>query len=134
VKKVSLRHQVRTRKTNESELLMTCRKAIQPTSKLGSVVDPGEALTEPVYGQRGVRHGGSVSLVQALVRNVGTWCVDVKGEARPGGPRECESTDATRRDGTACSSDEASETMWSEGAVSLSQSQWPTGYGRSLWL
>jgi hypothetical protein len=111
---------------------MTCRKAIQPTSKPGSVVDPGEVLTEPVYGQHGVRHGGSVSLVQALVRNVGTWCVDVKGEARTGGPWEGKSTDATHRDGTARSSDKVSETTWSEGAVSLSQSQWPTGYGRRL--
>lgn len=57
---------------NESEQSMTCRKAVQPTSKPDSVVDPGQAQTKPVYGLSGVRRRGCMNLIQAFVWNVGT--------------------------------------------------------------
>jgi hypothetical protein len=42
-----------------------------------------------------------VTLIQALVRNVGTWRSDAKGEARVGGPHKGESTEAEHRGGAA---------------------------------
>ena len=46
--------------------------------------------------------------MQALVRNVGTWRPDAKGEIQVGGPHEGESTDAGHRDGVTRSSVEGS--------------------------
>lgn len=57
---------------------MTCRKAIKLTSKPESVVAPGGAQTEPVYGLSGVRCRGSMSLIQALMWNVGTYWLNDK--------------------------------------------------------
>jgi hypothetical protein len=45
--KVLRKYQVRNKKMNESEQLMTCRKANQLTSKLGSVVGPGQIQRFP---------------------------------------------------------------------------------------
>lgn len=64
---------------NESEQSMTCRKANQLTSKPDSVIDPGQIQTVPVYGLGGVRCRGCMSLVQALLWNVGTCWFNVKG-------------------------------------------------------
>ena len=41
---------------------------------------PGAYSAEPADCSGGVRHGGGVSVVRALVRNVGTCCPDAKGE------------------------------------------------------
>jgi hypothetical protein len=60
----------------------------------------------PVYCPHGVRHEGSMTLLWASVRNVGTGRSDVKGEALVGGPHEGESTDAEHRDGLPRSSRE----------------------------
>lgn len=57
---------------NESEQSMTCRKAIQLTSKPDSVIDPGRAQIMPVYRLSDVRCRGCMSLIQALLWNVGT--------------------------------------------------------------
>ena len=46
-----------------------------------------------------------MTLVQALVRNVGTCRPDAKGEVQVEAPRD-ERTDAGHRGGVACSSDE----------------------------
>lgn len=64
---------------NASEQSMTCRKANQPTSKPDSVVDPGQTQTGPVYGLGGVRRRGCMSLIQALMWNVGTCWLNAKG-------------------------------------------------------
>jgi hypothetical protein len=73
---------VRTRKANESEPLMSCRKVkdVIETGLLYRVRD--RVWEEPVYCPDGGRGKGGASLVQAFMRNVGTWRPDVKGEAR----------------------------------------------------
>ncbi len=60
----------------------------------------------PVYCPGGIRHEGGVTVIQALVRNVGTCRSDAKGEVRVGGPHKDESTDAERRGGAVRSRDE----------------------------
>ncbi len=89
--------QVRIKKTNASEPLMTCRKTpsdvetgIETLSREG-----GGGL--PVYGSTGVRHEGGVILIQAWVRNVGTCRPDAKGGAQAGSPRKRPSTKAGHR-------------------------------------
>ena len=64
---------------NASEQLMTCRKANQLTSKPDSVIDPGQLQALPVYGLKGVRCRGCMILIQALMWNVGTCWLNVKG-------------------------------------------------------
>ena len=100
--------QVRIKKTNASEPLMKCRKnesdvetGIETLSREGS-----GGL--PVYGSTGVRHEGGVILIQAWVRNVGTYRSDAKGEAQVGSPRKRPSTDAGHRGGVAHSRKESS--------------------------
>ena len=90
---------------NESEQSMTCRKANQLTSKLGSVVGPGQIQTVPVYGLGGVRCRGCMILFQALMWNVGTCWFNVKGrEVAVLG--DFASTNVNQRDGATRSSDE----------------------------
>lgn len=48
-----------------------------------------------------------MTLIQALMRNVGTCRPDAKGDGRAGGPREPQSTDAGHRGGAARTSGEA---------------------------
>ena len=60
----------------------------------------------PVYCPTGTRHEGGVTLILALVRNVGTCRPDAKGEIQANGLREGESTDAGHRGGVARSRDE----------------------------
>ena len=56
----------------------------------------------------GIRHEGGVTLIQALVRNVGTCCPDAKGEAQADSLRESERTEAGHRGGVARSRAEGS--------------------------
>jgi len=74
------RDQVRIRKANESEPLMSCRKVtdVIETGLLYRVRD--RVWGKPVYCPDGGRQKGGASLVQAFMRNVGTWRSDVKGE------------------------------------------------------
>ena len=113
---------------NESEQLMTCRKAIQLTSKPDGVVSPGQIQTIPVYGLGDVRCRGCMILIQALLWNVGTYWFNVKG--RGFGVTETTSTKVNQRGGVACSSDEICESRWSEGATLFSQNFWTTIKGR----
>lgn len=53
----------------------------------------------PVYCSTGVRHEGSVTLVQALTRNVGTCRSDDKGEVQANRLCKGESTNAGHRGG-----------------------------------
>lgn len=50
------------------------------SSKPGGVVGLGQAWKTPAYGPSGGRHEGDVKVIWALVRNVGTYDVDDKGE------------------------------------------------------
>jgi retron-type reverse transcriptase len=65
-------------KTNASEPLLTCRKRRDVHRNRAPVVGSGQTRGEPVDCSRGDRHEDGVSTAQALVRNVGTFCLDVK--------------------------------------------------------
>ena len=65
-------------------------------------------MGKPADCPSGVRHRSGVTLIQALVRNVGTCRPDDKGETQVRGPHEGESTDAGHRDGAARSREEGS--------------------------
>lgn len=60
-------------------------------------------------GPCGIRLEGGVNPDQALVRNVGTCCLDAKGDVQVGDPHEDSSTNARRRGGVARSRVEGSE-------------------------
>ena len=62
----------------------------------------------PADGHIGIRHGGGMTLSQALVGNLGTCRSDVKGEAQADSLRESQSTNAEHRDGDVRSRDEGS--------------------------
>lgn len=100
--------QVRFKETNASELLMTCRKVYKRCQNREGVVGPGQGWGKPDYCPTGIRHEGGVTLIQALVRNVGTCRPDVKGEAQADSLRKSQSTDAGHRDGVARSRVEGS--------------------------
>jgi hypothetical protein len=100
--------QVRFKETNASELLMTCRKVYKRCQNREGVVGPGQGWGIPDYCPTGIRHEGGVTLIQALVRNVGTCRPDVKGEAQADSLRKSQSTDAGHRDGVARSRVEGS--------------------------
>ena len=100
--------QVRIKKTNASEPLMTCRKTSSDV-ETGIETLSREAGGElPVYCSTGVRHEGGVILIQAWVRNVGTCRPDAKGDAQAGSPRKRQSTEAGHRGGVAHSRIEGS--------------------------
>jgi retron-type reverse transcriptase len=65
-------------KTNASEPLLTCRKRRDVHRNRAPVVGSGQARGKPVDCSRGDRHEDGVSTAQALVWNVGTFCLDVK--------------------------------------------------------
>ena len=71
---------MRIGKTNESKPLMKCRKRRDAIETGLQLLVRDEARGEPVDYPSDGRHEGGVSPVQALVRNVGTCCLDVKGE------------------------------------------------------
>ncbi len=87
---------------------MTCRKRRNDVKTGGESLTRDEFGGRPAYCPGGVRHEGGVTLIQALVWNVGTCRPDVKGEAQVGRPHKGESTDAGHRGGVARSSDEGS--------------------------
>jgi len=65
-----------------------------------------KSLRSLLYGRSGIRHGGGLSLEEAIVGN-GTSVSDVNGEATSGRNHEGDSTNATPRGGLPRSSDEA---------------------------
>lgn len=74
--------QVWIRKTNESEPLMRRRNVptVIETRPLWRPWD--EARKGPVYGPGDDRRIGGVSLIQAFMRNMGTWRPDAKGDTQ----------------------------------------------------
>ena len=100
--------QVRIKKTNASEPLMTCRKTLNGVETGIKTLSRETGGGGPVYGSTGVRHEGGVILIQAWVRNVGTCRSDAKGDAQVGSPRKRPSTDAEHRGGVAHSREERS--------------------------
>ena len=82
-----------------SEPLRTCRKALGDVKTGGNLVNPGAVWGEPVDCPHGVRHGGGVTLIWALVWNVGTCRSAAKGEAQVGSPHKSKSTETEHRGG-----------------------------------
>ena len=69
---------------------------------------PGQDWGMPADGPIGIRHKGGVTLIQALVRNLGTCRLDAKGEIQADRLRKDQSADARHRGGSARSRDEGS--------------------------
>jgi len=80
----------------------------------------------------GVRHVGGVSLILALMWNVGTCRPAAKGRVQVGSPHENARTDAGHRGGVTRSNDEAPERGRSEGVASFRLARRSTGNGRNL--
>jgi len=74
--------QVRARKANASEPLMSCRKAHKCHRNQTTFAVCEEVQRGPAYWLGGGRQIDGASLVQAFMRNVGTWRSDVKGETQ----------------------------------------------------
>jgi len=100
--------QVGSKEMSVSELLRTCRKGLGDVKTGGIFVNPGPVWGIPVYCPHGVRHEGSMTLLWASVRNVGTCGSDAKGETQMGSPYKSESTEAEHRGGAAHSRAEGS--------------------------
>ena len=96
--------QVCTRKANESEPRMFCRKTPNRHQNQADLAAWDQVQQEPVYGLDGDRQFSGASLAQAFMRNMGTWRSDAKGETQKGSTREGQSTNAERRGGSARSS------------------------------
>jgi hypothetical protein len=87
MEKAGRTRQVRAGKANVSEPLTTCRKRRDVIETRLQSLAWDEAREAPVYCPSGDRHEGGASPAQALVRNVGTCCPDVKGELRVEDPQ-----------------------------------------------
>jgi hypothetical protein len=72
--------QVSIEETNASEPLMTCRKRRNDVETTGQSLSWDKSGEVPVDGPDGIRHGGGVTSMQALVWNAGTCRPDAKGE------------------------------------------------------
>ena len=72
--------QVGAGKTNESEPLATCRKLMDAIETRLQSLAWDKARGMPVDCSSGGRHKDGVSPAQALVRNVGTYRLDAKGD------------------------------------------------------
>jgi hypothetical protein len=98
-KRREVSRQVRTRKANESEPLMSCRKLHNCHRNQTSFAVCEEAQRGPAYWLGGGRQIDGAILVQAFMWNVGTWRSDAKGAAqgagtpRVGVPRRSAGTD-----------------------------------------
>jgi hypothetical protein len=80
--KGGLNRQVRAGKANVSEPLLTCRKRKDVIESRLQSLACDEARGEPADCPSDDRHEGGASPAQALVRNVGTYHLDAKGELR----------------------------------------------------
>ena len=122
--------QMAGKKRTAREPLITCRKRRDDVKTAGSRYR-GMSFGGACFTDRsGIRHGGGLSLLEAVMRNVGTWSTDVNGEAQVEEPRG-ESTEAVPRGGFTRSSCEVRQCGWSEGVKSLSFVDRSTSDGRS---
>jgi len=80
--------QASARKANGSEPRMLCRKRLNRHRNQVDLAAWDQVQQEPVYGLDGDRQIGGASLVQAFMRNMGTWRFDAKGGTQVGGPHE----------------------------------------------
>jgi hypothetical protein len=62
-------------------------ESVGTVSKLGRVVGPGQVQRESAAWLDDTRHRGGVNRNQALVRNVGTCCLDAKGAIQVDAPQ-----------------------------------------------
>jgi hypothetical protein len=62
-------------------------ESVGMASKPGRVVNLGQARGMPADCPSGARHKGGVNLGQAVVRNVGTFRLDAKGEIQVEDPQ-----------------------------------------------
>ena len=74
----------------------------------GCTIFPGQGWEKLADGPIGIRHEGGVTLIQALVRNVGTCRPDAKEEAQADSIRKSERTEAGHRGGVVRSREESS--------------------------
>jgi hypothetical protein len=79
--------QVSAGKTNVSEPLMTCRKRRDVTETRLQLLVWDRARKVPAYWPSGDRHEDGVIPVQGLVRNMGTYRLDEKGEIQVEDPQ-----------------------------------------------
>ena len=79
--------QVSAGKTNASEPLTMCRKRRDVIETGLLLLARDKARKMPVYWPSGDRHEDGVIPVQGLVRNMGTYRLDVKGEIQVEDPR-----------------------------------------------
>jgi hypothetical protein len=94
-------------KTNVSEPLMRCRNVSKRRrNRNPHFCSASKGWEKPADCPTGVRHEGGVTLIQALVRNVGTCRPEVKGEVQADRFCKGESTDAGHRGGAVLSPDE----------------------------
>lgn len=84
----SVTRQVRARKANGSEPRMLCRKTLNRHRNQVDLAAWDRVQQGPAYGLDGDRQIGGASLVQAFMRNLGTWRFDAKGRTQVGGPHE----------------------------------------------
>ena len=91
--------QVENKEMSASKLLMTCRKGLDDVKTGGIFVNPGSVWGLPVYCPHGVRHEGSMTLLWAFVRNVGTCGSNAKEEPQIGSPHKSKSTETEHRGG-----------------------------------
>jgi hypothetical protein len=73
---------VRTRKANESEPRMFCRKTPNRHQNQADLATWDQVQQEPVYRLDGDRQFSGASLALAFMWNMGTWRSDVKGETQ----------------------------------------------------
>jgi hypothetical protein len=78
--------QVSAEKTNVSEPSSTCRKRRNVVESGLQLLARERAWEVPADGPGGDRHQDGVSFAQALVRNVGTFGLDAKGELQVAEP------------------------------------------------
>ena len=97
---------MRVREASVSEPLMRCRKQ-EDGVKTGGLSDfQDESRGSLLAAWAAPRHKGGVNLIQAFVRNVGTYCMMRRENPISGGPTKGESIDAYSRGGPSRSSDE----------------------------
>src|SRR6516162_731212 len=76
--------QVTGKKRTAMKPLITCRKRRDDVKTAGSRYR-GISLGDDLFTDRdGIRHGGGLSLPEAIERNVGTWDSEANGEATSG--------------------------------------------------